>query len=236
MDQEEDLLFSLFTDYRDRFDCLDQTMRAGELTQEYARGGCTLHRGFYCPSPVLDIIIGGNDRGRLVRKPRSRLPIDYLYLKEDNELRIVDKYWLRSDGTSCLYQREFITENNNEKIAPIYRMTSDQHELFFLSLCRYDPAGRIILYLTFLPCCLPRGPKFHVDKKKCQFYGEQYSYDEKTGLLDTVVSGQKFDSYSSEYAYRFFHDTSGQIISYQRIADEPYNVIRMIPKGKRRIV
>ena len=34
---------------------------------EYARGGETIHRGYYCPSPVYDIIVGGASRGRLLK-------------------------------------------------------------------------------------------------------------------------------------------------------------------------
>ena len=37
------------------------------VRRQYARGGCTLQRGYYCPSPVLDIIAGNKDRGRLLK-------------------------------------------------------------------------------------------------------------------------------------------------------------------------
>ena len=235
MDYKEELLFSLFIEYRERFNWLNQTLGAGNFTQEYAQGGCTLHRGFYCPSPVLDIITGGNDRGHLVRGSRSSIPIDYLYLKADNKLRIVDKFEHHCDNTSHLYQREFIIDNGKETVAPIYRMVSNLHDLFFLSMCNYDSAGRIMQYLTFLPGYSSTGTNFDIDKKACLFYGEHYSYDDQTGLLESVASGQKMNGYSSVYSYRFYHDQTGQMVAYQSIG-EMTGPIKTIPKKKRRVV
>lgn len=37
---------------------------------EYSKGGETIYRGYYCPSPVLDLIIGGMKRGRLFKKKK----------------------------------------------------------------------------------------------------------------------------------------------------------------------
>lgn len=37
----------------------------------YGFGGMNLHRGWYCPSMILDLVIGNCSRGRLVRRPRS---------------------------------------------------------------------------------------------------------------------------------------------------------------------
>lgn len=236
MDYKEERFLSFYNEYRECFTVLNQMMKAGRFSQEYARGGCTIHRGFYCPSPVLDIITGGNDRGHLVHKSKSSIPFDYLYLKADNKLKIVDKYVRHCDSTSHLYQREFIIDNGEETVAPIYRMVSNQHDLFFLSMCNYDSAGRIMQYLTFLPGYSSTGAKFVIDKSACLFYGEQYFYDEETGLLESVLSGQKMNGCASEYAYRFYHDPSGHLVSYQHIGNGEDSPLRIIPKKKQRIV
>lgn len=39
----------------------------------YSKGGEAIHRGFYCPSPVLDLIVGGLKRGRLYKKKIPQL-------------------------------------------------------------------------------------------------------------------------------------------------------------------
>lgn len=236
MDYEEDLLFSLFNKYRASFDELNESLKNNDFTREHAQGGQTLHRGFYCPSPVIDIIVGGCDRGRLVHDSDNGSPIDYLYLKAGGKLKIIDKYVRLRDNFSCLYQREFIIENGTETVAPIYRMTSDQRDLSFLSLCRYNPAGKIVRYLTFLPGFSFTGGKFLCDKNACLYYGEQFFYDEESGLLDSVISGQEMNGCSSEYSYRFCHDSAGRMVSYQRIENEEDSPLRMIPKKKRRLV
>lgn len=53
--------------------------------QEFASGGNSLHRGYYCPSPVQDIIIGNCKRGKLLKKNQknSKLSYKYCYDRED---------------------------------------------------------------------------------------------------------------------------------------------------------
>ena len=237
LDFEEDYLISLCMKYRDSFEELNQTMEVTGLTQEYGRGGCTLHRGFYCPSPVEDIIVGGCDRGRLVHKLRSNLSQDYVFLKEGDKLRIVDKYELDRNNIPYIHQREFIIDNGAEDIAPKFDMGpiacfSTSHDLSFLSLCRYDALGRIIKYLTILPSFSFAGDKVLIDKKGCYFTGEQYSYNEQTGLLDTVVHGTKMN-HTFEYSYRFIHDETGRVVAYQNIER---GTLREIAKRKQRLV
>ena len=48
------------------------------VCREYASGS-TLHRGFYCPCPVIEIIVGNTHRGKLLKRltPRSRPTHEY---------------------------------------------------------------------------------------------------------------------------------------------------------------
>ena len=52
-----------------------------------------LHRGFYCPSPTLDILIGNSKRGKILIRPsnRSHITNRYVYDKS-NRLIYVDNY------------------------------------------------------------------------------------------------------------------------------------------------
>ena len=38
-------------------------------TYQYAVGGELLHRGYYCPSPVKDIVMGNCNRGKMIKHP-----------------------------------------------------------------------------------------------------------------------------------------------------------------------
>lgn len=44
---------------------------------EYAVGGELLHRGYYCPSRILDLIAANGGRGRLLKRPTARSRPDY---------------------------------------------------------------------------------------------------------------------------------------------------------------
>ncbi|QIZ08579.1 hypothetical protein HFZ78_19230 [Priestia megaterium] len=58
---------------------------------EYSKGGETIHRGYYCPSPVLDLIIGGMKRGRLFKKKKPEFgnySYEYGFDKDGRLLRV----------------------------------------------------------------------------------------------------------------------------------------------------
>ena len=50
--------------YRSTFEQISKTV----VRREQATGGGTMHRGFYCPSIVEDIIIGNINRGKLIKR------------------------------------------------------------------------------------------------------------------------------------------------------------------------
>ena len=171
-----------------------------------------------------------------MRKSSSDLSVDYVYFKREGRLIIIDNNAL-SNTTPFLSTREFIIDNGVEVIAPTYDMWpiacfSASHDLSFLSLCRYDASGRIIKYLTILPSFSFAGDKVLIDKKGCYFTGEQYSYNERTGFLDTVVHGTKMN-HTFEYSYRFIHDETGRVVAYQ---DIERGTLREIAKRKQRLV
>ena len=54
------------------------------VRKEYCRGGECLHRGFYCPSPVFDIVVGGCKRGKLINRPKKAPDHEYWFDKDGN--------------------------------------------------------------------------------------------------------------------------------------------------------
>lgn len=56
--------------FKDKYSCLQDTAVKGIIRFEYAKGGESIHRGYYCPSLVYDLVVGNVKRGRLYkRKP-----------------------------------------------------------------------------------------------------------------------------------------------------------------------
>lgn len=99
------------------------------VTVKYAAGG-TLHRGYFCPSPVLDIIVGNNKRGS-IRKSSKGATHKYYFDKEGriiavDTIGISKEVIFHSDGGSlglsfdiegeinliveCLYSNDLIIE------------------------------------------------------------------------------------------------------------------------------
>ena len=60
--------------YETVFNQIDQTV----VRREQATGGGVMHRGYYCPSLVMDIAIGNVNRGRLIKRLRTQ-KITYTY-------------------------------------------------------------------------------------------------------------------------------------------------------------
>lgn len=80
---------ALYNSYKNKLDYFYDQAERQTVRKEYARGGEIIHRGFYCPSTVQDIIIGNCKRGKLVKKPR-KTP-DYEYWFDDNDRLILVK-------------------------------------------------------------------------------------------------------------------------------------------------
>ena len=80
--------------------------------------GSTLHRGFYCPSPVQDIIVGNRKRGKLLRRETKRSNVSHRYVfNKDSELLSIDNLY---NGNV------FATEHLQRRGSQIYGFTIDK--------------------------------------------------------------------------------------------------------------
>ena len=77
------------------------------VKKEFSRGGECLHRGFYCPSPVLDIVIGGCKRGKLIKKPRKTPDFEY-WFNADNKIILTKKANIPEGFDSSAIEYELI--------------------------------------------------------------------------------------------------------------------------------
>ena len=86
---------------------------------EYARGGETIHRGYYCPSPVYDIIVGGASRGRLLKDmKRIKKNPDYTFgFNANNELIVIQNS----------FYREFIVRDQHTELSIIFSKYVDEY-------------------------------------------------------------------------------------------------------------
>ena len=244
MKYEKDIekLRSLYYDYRESYERLYEEFKSSRTKQEYCRGGEVLHRGYYCPSPVLDIVIGRGNRGRLVKHPRKNTLYDYIYYKnEDGRLLMAEKYdtflpMASVNTPPC--SREFVISSGRKEIAPIYKLNPivGQINIASLSLCEFDEGGRLLSYsFLHMPTYLDSNNQLKTMEDCMQFYAEHFRYD-SDGLLEESSLKDTFDKFTRISRFKFFHDPQGFLSSYLS-GDEQGNYspnIYQIPACKRR--
>lgn len=128
---------------------------------EKSIGGKSIHRGFYCPSPVQDIVIGNNNRGRLCRADNPKA--DYTYYFDSNNKHIATQQENRT---------EYISYYENKSLGLLF---SENH-FVSISECEYDENGRISSYINIL-CNADSDNVFEYDK-------ELYTYNESELIVD----------------------------------------------------
>ena len=128
-----------------------------------------LHRGVYCPSPVLDILITNSKRGKILIRPseRSNITNRYVYDKADR-LIFTDNYF---DGKMA--SAEYLLYEDNTVYGVTVGMSG---RLVSISEEQYSE-GRLESYL----CAYYSGEKYNYYCR--QLDCEKYGYDEQ-GLLD----------------------------------------------------
>ena len=82
-------LAELAAAYGDQCRFLQDKLEKEVVREEHAIGGEVMHRGYYCPSPVQDIVIGNCNRGKLLKRMTVRSKPTYKYgFNADSELII----------------------------------------------------------------------------------------------------------------------------------------------------
>ena len=96
--------------YLEHRDSLLEKVRAQVVHTEYAVGG-TIHRGYYCPSPIQDIIVGGTKRGVLRKKPDMKEKTHVYGFDSKGRLVYVEHPW---NAQECIFW------SDNREISIVY--------------------------------------------------------------------------------------------------------------------
>lgn len=142
---------------------------------EYGRGGETLHRGYYCPSLISDIVIGNQKRGKLLKR-KTKKPADYIFGFDEKDQLIMVKHYFSCDICSL----EMIYREGSEEIGVTVFSEDDG---FALSRCVYD-RDRILEYDLFYD----DGQEMRRDKNHKNRFSEErhekYSYFSNMLVVD----------------------------------------------------
>lgn len=169
--------------------------------KEYSSGGELLPRGFYCPSPIYDIVTGNCKRGKLLKRITSRSKPAYEYCFDKNGKLIIVNH---------LYENcSEILEYNDNIVTGITFSKEENTEITSVIECEYDDNGRIVSYIvadsSFNDCCID-----HLEKEY-YMYNQIGLYKAETfDYLDNKQSG-----ILNYYRYAFEHDNSGYLKEYR---------------------
>lgn len=169
-----------------RYSGIDNTNNSSLIANRAcARGGQLLHRGFYCPSLIVDITTGNCDRGKLLKK-KTKVHPDYIYgFNSSGKLITVEKF-----DESRLESRERIFYDGNNEYG--LKQPNYLDHVNFFSKCEYMGDVR----QSYLTCEVNS-----FDNSKDMIGLEEYHYENSI-----LVSADKYFFVPSFENQPFFKD------------------------------
>jgi len=131
---------SLIKQYSNSFHELSNDTGSRVSRREYSNGGEVMHRGFYSPS-MLDLVVGGMNRGRLLKRPRKGKINDYEYLFDAHDNLIC----VYASDEFKLTNTEFFVHSENKVLSFVFNTNEWGNTLSLISECHCEN-GRLIRY------------------------------------------------------------------------------------------
>ncbi len=167
------------------------------VRKELSSGGELCPRGYYCPSPILDIIIGNTGgRGRLLKRTTSRSKPTFEYCFDNSDKMILINYLY----SNCAEILEY-----KEDSAIGVSFSNSENKLTQIMECKYDENSRIVSLMiarsSFNDCNINEIEK------------EIYTYDENG--LEVAEVFNYFNGILNYDKFRFMHDEEGYLTEYK---------------------
>lgn len=184
---------------------------------KYAKGGANLHRGQYCPSIILDIVVGNCSRGILVKKPSICNLYTYQYgFSNNDELIFVMCYYNGKIASEeyIFYEGNYIKGYTFTPNGELIRYS--QEEYINKSIASYS-------YIDYQ----------HFDSKAWNFHNEEYSLKNKK-MTGTISDLHLMSNICIHETYFFDVDDAGFLRYYNVDEDNEKNKHKI--KISRRII
>ena len=136
---------SLHKKYNGSFNELYKDVESMACRREYAKGGIGLHRGFYSPS-LMDLVVGGVNRGRLLKKPPKNGKDIYEYLFDAEDRLICVNFYQDYNGTQKTPPPELFLYEDNKVLSFDFSYTDwNGYEITAISECQHEN-GELMRY------------------------------------------------------------------------------------------
>jgi hypothetical protein len=194
-------LLKIYHEYMKSYNALEYCANSNTVRVEHASGGECLHRGFYCPSPIIDKLIGNVKRGKLLKQftPRSKKYYKYFF-DNNNRLIKIEKY-----EDFILFEYEYVIHSDSGSISVTFNEMDKN--IIYISLVK-NSDNRIAFYATIQP-------DFATGKQRHFIHVEKYHYD-KLGMCGASICWEGIPELGllKEENYRFNRDEKGEAIGY----------------------
>lgn len=171
------------------------------VSYRYSRDGEVLHRGFLCPSPIEDIVVGNCNRGREVKKTAANeKKITFEYGFSDQGLQIVRSPggYIGTIDTECVFY------SGDDQIGYLF---NEENEICKVSKCSFKD-GKLLSYLwAYID--------FQREISQCK--KEFYEYKDDKLYKATIHMNQlplRYGNGYRHYEYIFEHDEEGYLSKY----------------------
>ena len=232
---EEKEIIEIAKRYRNLFEQYAKTFRntfesefvkaMNTVVNEELSAGSDMLLGCYCPSPVLDLIIGNVHRGKILKRVTKRSKPDTKYgFNEDGKMAVfVD---LPPEGYTDYDVRGFVLYDESTVTYICFRKTEEGTEPEWIAQEEYDTQGRIVRY-TF---SLFNG--FYCNKIQQEIYLYSDRRMEKVIMWDYLSA-----NCIRQDIYRLHHDSDGLLIGFEDLDCDFWkgHIFEITPSKRRKI-
>lgn len=197
---ENQRLNQVLPPYVNRCQPLFEAQKKAVVRWEYGRGGLGHARGCYYPCPVSDLIVGGFDRGKLLKRLKGAKPPDYVFgFNQKDQLVIVE--WYTGER---IYEQEVIFYEGQESQSIRFRDFKPGLYMSDSRKCVYD-GDRLVFMET---------AKFDTLNKVAEFQIDEYTYSEDGIQTYSCFLFIPATNLASHRVYGFSHDQEGYLTEY----------------------
>ncbi len=208
-------LAELARPYLDDLETLIDEAKASVVREEVSTGGESLSRGYYSPSPVIDLVVGNYKRGKLLVRQSQRSKISFTYgFDADDRLRLVTRHLHdlgRASQEMLIYEGDRVIGLTADRFGE-----SEPLDITTFTVENYAD-GKLISFSQLHVHRLREITSFDQLVEEALYYKEEYTYDEK-GIRTCDSYDYTMQTALLQHSrYVFEHDEEGCISSYAHI-------------------
>ncbi len=186
------------------------------VVREELSSGSDMTLGYYCPSPVEDLLIGNVHRGKILKRVTKRSKPD-------------TKYGFSEAGTMATFITfptdynilGFVLYENNTVTYVCFQKREEETEPEWIAQAEYDEQGRILRYTLGL----------FIGFRCSEIQQEIYTYSDE-GIKEVIMWEHIYSLYQNHYLLH--HDKDGYLIGFENLDSEGY-IFEITPSKRRKV-